>query len=85
MENPQRFGGKGTIIGLRQSRLCFPKAAKQIVLRLPWRDLACILGQPPMLFLDRANVPPTSYTLFAATSFKLLGTFFCKPQQSRRD
>ena len=35
-----------------------------------------------MLFLGRANVPSISYILLAATSFKLLGTFFCKPQQS---
>jgi hypothetical protein len=35
-----------------------------------------------MLFLGRANVPSISFTLFAATSFKLLGTFLCKPQQS---
>ena len=50
------------------------------MLRLPCRDLACILGQQPMLFLGRAHIPPISHTLLA--SFKLLGSFFCKSRQS---
>jgi hypothetical protein len=46
------------------------------VLRLPCRDLACILGQPPMLFLGRANVLPVSYTAVGRDQFQIVGNVF---------